>query len=202
MTTYIIRRILISIPVLFAITVLAYGALSLAPGDPLTSRIDPEILAKMTPEQIAAARASLGLDQPVPVRYVIWLGDCPPGQLRLLRREQAARDRRGHRPPPADAAADVRLARHRHVLRDHLRDHRGRPPVLEDRLPAHRLLHGVHRHPELRHRAGADLRVRGRAQDLPDDRNGDARQAVLGPGPRAAHGHAGRPCSPCISRRR
>ena len=74
MTTYIIRRILISIPVLFGITVLAYVALSLAPGDPLTSRIDPEILAKMTPEQLAAARASLGLDQPVPVRYLIWLG--------------------------------------------------------------------------------------------------------------------------------
>ena len=53
MTTYIIRRILISIPVLFAITVLAYGALSLAPGDALTSRIDPEILSKMSPEQLA-----------------------------------------------------------------------------------------------------------------------------------------------------
>jgi peptide/nickel transport system permease protein len=81
MTTYIIRRILISIPVLFGITVLAYGALSLAPGDPLTSRIDPEILSKMSPEQLAQARASLGLDKPVPVRYLIWLSDVFQGNF-------------------------------------------------------------------------------------------------------------------------
>src|SRR3970282_1033915 len=81
MGTYIVRRILISIPVLFGITVLAFGALSLAPGDPLTARLDPELLARMTPEQIAAVRHSLGLDQPVPVRYVLWLGDLLRGNL-------------------------------------------------------------------------------------------------------------------------
>lgn len=81
MGTYIVRRILISIPVLFGITVLAFGALSLAPGDPLTSRIDPEILAQMSTEQVEAARRALGLDQPVPVRYVIWLGDVLQGDF-------------------------------------------------------------------------------------------------------------------------
>lgn len=81
MGTYIVRRILISIPVLFGITILAFGALSLAPGDPLTSRIDPEILARMSPEQLAAARHSLGLDQPVPVRYVLWLKDVLQGNF-------------------------------------------------------------------------------------------------------------------------
>ncbi|MBM4408423.1 MAG: ABC transporter permease [Chloroflexi bacterium] len=81
MGTYIVRRILISIPVLFGITVLAFGALSLAPGDPLTSRIDPEILAQMSTEQVEAARRALGLDQPVPVRYVIWLGDVVQGDF-------------------------------------------------------------------------------------------------------------------------
>ena len=74
MGTYILRRILIAIPVLLGITILAFGALSLAPGDPLTARIDPENLARMTEEDLARARHALGLDQPVPVRYVIWLG--------------------------------------------------------------------------------------------------------------------------------
>jgi peptide/nickel transport system permease protein len=81
MGTYIIRRILISIPVLFGITVLAFGALSLAPGDALTARVDPEILARMSPEEIARLRRSLGLDQPVPVRYVLWLFDLLQGNL-------------------------------------------------------------------------------------------------------------------------
>ena len=81
MGTYIVRRILISIPVLFGITVLAFGARSLAPGDPLTARIDPEILSRMSPEEIARLRHDLGLDQPVPVRYVLWLADLVQGNL-------------------------------------------------------------------------------------------------------------------------
>jgi peptide/nickel transport system permease protein len=81
MATYIARRLLISIPVLFGITVLAFVALSLAPGDPLTSRIDPEILARMTAADLAAARHDLGLDQPIPVRYLVWLGGVLHGDL-------------------------------------------------------------------------------------------------------------------------
>ena len=81
MGTYVVRRILISIPVLFGITILAFFALSLAPGDPLTSRISPEILATMTRADIAAARHALGLDQPAPVRYLIWLSGLLQGDF-------------------------------------------------------------------------------------------------------------------------
>jgi peptide/nickel transport system permease protein len=72
---YVLRRILIAIPVLFGITLLAFIALSLAPGDPLTARLDPSILSQIqkNPEQLAARRHELGLDQPLPVRYVVWL---------------------------------------------------------------------------------------------------------------------------------
>jgi peptide/nickel transport system permease protein len=79
--TYIVRRILIAIPVLIGITVLAFVALSLAPGDPITSRMDPEALSRMTAEDLAAARHALGLDQPIPVRYLIWLGGILQGDL-------------------------------------------------------------------------------------------------------------------------
>jgi peptide/nickel transport system permease protein len=81
MATYLVRRLLVAIPTLFGITVLAFGALSLAPGDPITALIDPELLARLTEEQLDGLRRELGLDQPVPIRYLIWLGDIVQGDL-------------------------------------------------------------------------------------------------------------------------
>lgn len=81
MGRYIVRRLLIAIPVLFGITALAFTALSLAPGDPILSRIDPGLLAQMDPAQVEAQRRELGLDQPVPVRYVRWLVGVAHGEL-------------------------------------------------------------------------------------------------------------------------
>jgi peptide/nickel transport system permease protein len=73
---YIIRRILIAIPVLFGITLLAFGILSTAP-DQLGALIDPEARAHMTPAQIEQIRKDLGLDGPPWVRYARWLGIQP-----------------------------------------------------------------------------------------------------------------------------
>jgi peptide/nickel transport system permease protein len=73
---YIIRRILIAIPVLFGITIIAFGILSTAP-DQLGALIDPEARAHMTPAQIESIRKDLGLDGPPWVRYVRWLGLQP-----------------------------------------------------------------------------------------------------------------------------
>lgn len=81
MVTYLVRRLLISIPTLFGITILAFVALAIAPGDPLTASMDPDQLARMTVEQKEAARHALGLDQPIPVRYVVWLSDVLHGDL-------------------------------------------------------------------------------------------------------------------------
>ena len=41
MLKYVIRRILISIPVLLGITMITFGAYTLAPGDPISAMIDP-----------------------------------------------------------------------------------------------------------------------------------------------------------------
>ena len=81
MGAYVLRRILIAVPILFGITILAFAALSLAPGDPITARIDPELLSRMSQAQRDALRHELGLDQPVPVRYAIWLADIAQGDL-------------------------------------------------------------------------------------------------------------------------
>lgn len=75
------RRLLIGVPVLLGITAIAFAALSLAPGDPITSRIDPGLLAQMDPAQIEAQRRELGLDQPGPIRYVRWLAGVSHGEL-------------------------------------------------------------------------------------------------------------------------
>ena len=83
MSTYILRRIFIAVPVLLGITVVSFIALSLAPGDPLTARMDPTMLAQVqrNPQLLEERRHELGLDQPVPVRYVFWLASAVQGDL-------------------------------------------------------------------------------------------------------------------------
>jgi peptide/nickel transport system permease protein len=81
MAAYLVRRILIAIPVLLGITLIAFMVLALAPGDPVRALIDPETLARMTPEQIEQRRAELGLAGPPYERYVRWLGGVVQGDL-------------------------------------------------------------------------------------------------------------------------
>ena len=61
MGTYIAKRLAISIPVLFLISVGAFILVHLTPGDPADMYITPD----MTPAQIEMTRAALGLDKPV-----------------------------------------------------------------------------------------------------------------------------------------
>jgi len=70
---FIIRRLLIAIPVLLGITMISFLALSLAPGDPLTARMDPSLLAELqrNPAALEERRHALGLDDPLPIRYAV-----------------------------------------------------------------------------------------------------------------------------------
>ena len=79
MATYILRRLLISIPVLLGITLLTFTAYNLAPGDPIDAMVDPSI--SMDPVDLENLRARLGLDQPMIVRYGIWLTQAVQGNL-------------------------------------------------------------------------------------------------------------------------
>jgi peptide/nickel transport system permease protein len=72
------RRIAVSAPVLFGVTVLVFGILHLIPGDPA------QILlfgSRPTPDQIAQLRHTLGLDQPLPIQYLLYLGRLLHGDL-------------------------------------------------------------------------------------------------------------------------
>src|SRR5258708_39893278 len=73
------------VPVAFLVTVIAFGLLRLAPGDPVLTfsgeTRDPEILNEM--------RHSLGLDQPLPIQYLAWLGHTLQGDFgRSIRTHQ------------------------------------------------------------------------------------------------------------------
>lgn len=91
MVQYILRRILVSIPVLLGITIVIFILINLAPGDPVTGMIDPT-LGDFSPELIARERAKLGLDKPLPVQYVLWLGRVARGDLgySLINRQPVA----------------------------------------------------------------------------------------------------------------
>jgi len=71
MTRYVIRRLIQAVPLLIAISVIVFAIIEVAPGDPAQMYIDPEKGAD--PAYIEAVRHSLGLDQPVYVRYISWL---------------------------------------------------------------------------------------------------------------------------------
>ena len=70
MTTYIFRRILQAIPIMFLLSVFLFGVVRLMPGGPLAQA---ERNPNVTPEQLAALRVRLGLDQPLPIQYVKWV---------------------------------------------------------------------------------------------------------------------------------
>ncbi|WAH38106.1 ABC transporter permease [Alicyclobacillus dauci] len=71
MATYIVRRLLGMIPMLFAITVFVFLMMHLAPGNAIDAMIDPRI------KDLAALKQTLiqqnGLDKPLPVQYWNWL---------------------------------------------------------------------------------------------------------------------------------
>jgi peptide/nickel transport system permease protein len=66
---YIARRLLLLVPLLLGLTIVVFALIHLAPGDPaaafVSESIDPQVMAQV--------RKNLGLDQPLPVQYVVWL---------------------------------------------------------------------------------------------------------------------------------
>ena len=79
MSRYILQRVSISVPVLLAISVIAFVFINLAPGSPIDAMINPSV--GLSAEQEQHLREALGLNQPLPVRYVLWLGQALQGNL-------------------------------------------------------------------------------------------------------------------------
>ncbi len=96
MTQYIVRRVLIMFPVAFLVTVFLFVLIRQTPGDPVLVRLGEEA----TPENRAALRHELGLDQPVAVQYAKWLGRVLRGDFgRSIRNNQPVLDAIAERLP-------------------------------------------------------------------------------------------------------
>lgn len=78
---YVIRRLLLVIPLLLGITIITYTVINLAPGDPITALIDPNEMNVLSKADLQRMRADLGLNQPLPVRYLLWLKEAARGNL-------------------------------------------------------------------------------------------------------------------------
>lgn len=77
MRSYILRRLLLMVPVLFGVTIIVFLVIWLIPGDPAKA-----ILGTFaTPDNVAKLNHDLGLDKPLPVQYLIWLGNVLQGDF-------------------------------------------------------------------------------------------------------------------------
>jgi len=77
MFNYFIRRLLVAIPVLLGVTIINFYIVNLAPGDAIDLMVDPGLSAADLQRQ----REDLGLNDPIHVRYVKWLGHLVQGDL-------------------------------------------------------------------------------------------------------------------------
>jgi peptide/nickel transport system permease protein len=81
MARYIVKRLLQAIPLLLGIATITFFITHLAPGDPMDMYLEPRMQRQMDPEVIELIRQKYGLDQPVHIQYVKWLGNLVQGDL-------------------------------------------------------------------------------------------------------------------------
>jgi peptide/nickel transport system permease protein len=74
---YLLRRILLMVPVVLIVTLMVFFMLHLTPGDPARVALGEEA----TPQAVAALRVQLGLNLPLPIQYLHWLGQVVRGNL-------------------------------------------------------------------------------------------------------------------------
>jgi len=79
MKTFLLRRLLQAIPTLLLVTMVTFTITMLLPGDPALAFLGEA--AAMDKVAYAAMRSELGLDQPLPVQYGLWLGRTLQGDL-------------------------------------------------------------------------------------------------------------------------
>src|SRR5579859_4813372 len=78
MSKYVARRLALLVPTLLGVSILVFVLVRLLPGDATTLQLQD---ARTTAADEAAIRHQLGLDQPIYVQYVTWLGTVARGDL-------------------------------------------------------------------------------------------------------------------------
>jgi peptide/nickel transport system permease protein len=80
---YITRRILLGILILLIVTIMVFLVMRLLPGDPLTLFISQSQMSSgmLTADQLAQLRHQFGLDKPLMLQYIYWIGGVLRGDL-------------------------------------------------------------------------------------------------------------------------
>jgi peptide/nickel transport system permease protein len=74
---YILRRLVLAIVVIFSVSIITFVVARVIPSDPARQWVGP----RATPEQIALAKEKLGLDLPLHMQYIRYVGDLLKGDL-------------------------------------------------------------------------------------------------------------------------
>jgi len=77
LASYIFRRLLAVIPILFGVSIVIFLFMQLVPGDIAATLLGP----RATPEKVEAIHRELGLDRPLPVQYLMWLKRVLQGDM-------------------------------------------------------------------------------------------------------------------------
>ena len=81
MLAYVIRRVMILVPMLFVISFLVYLGLELTPGDAVSHMIPPDLSGQVSAEKFQEIREALGLNKTFIERYFIWLSNVMQGNF-------------------------------------------------------------------------------------------------------------------------
>ena len=131
MLQYILRRLVLLVPVLFGVSIVIFGLIRMIPGDAAMLAIGVD--QRITEEQREAVRRSYGLDQPLPVQYVRWMGHVLQGDLgQSLRTRRPITDELRLRMP-----VTIQLALMAGILGNRDGRDRGRETQFAGRLPRH-----------------------------------------------------------------
>lgn len=89
MGRFLLRRLAGAVPLVLGIATIVFFVLNLAPGDPASIYTSPTV----SPDALEQMRRNMGLDQPVHVRYVRWMGSMLQGDFGVsFARNQPVRD--------------------------------------------------------------------------------------------------------------
>ena len=86
MGRYIVRRLLEIIPTLLIVTAIVFALMRIAPGDPAAMKMGREAALPENQERLEQLREEMGLNDPIAVQYLYWLGDVATGDFGVSNR--------------------------------------------------------------------------------------------------------------------
>jgi len=77
MWKYALRRVLLAVPITLGVTIICFGLVFLAPGNPIDSLLPPDA----SRADVLALKQLYGFDKPIPIQYLLWLKRAATGDL-------------------------------------------------------------------------------------------------------------------------